>query len=214
MKRFLPLWCTRAMRAAPLIALLALGLIAQVATAQTTQPTTAPAAAAPVAPTPDPIGATGGATSPLTQPNSYLTGWVTGSADKNLDATTGGTFKPWAGDHPTVDELGQHVAKLYYSMNFVWVLVAGFLVIFMQAGFALVETGLIRAKNASHTFSMNFLVYGLGMFGFFICGFALMCGGYNGTAIGGPGQLGGLPTMNSMFTIGSSIAGDSGWGLF
>jgi Amt family ammonium transporter len=64
-----------------------------------------------------------------------------------------------------------------FSSNFVWTLVAGFLVMFMQAGFALVETGLIRAKNAAHTMSMNFAVYGLGMLGFFICGFAFMCGG-------------------------------------
>src|SRR3954469_25206194 len=113
-----------------------------------------------------------------------------------------------------VDAVAQSASHSLFSVNFVWTLVAGFLVMFMQAGFALVETGLIRAKNASHTFSMNFLVYGLGMFGFFICGFALMCGGYNGTMIGGPGQLGGLPTMNQMFTVGSSIAGDSVWGLF
>jgi hypothetical protein len=105
-------------------------------------------------------------------------------------------------------------ARNYFSTNFVWVLIAGFLVIFMQAGFALVETGLCRAKNASHTMSMNFAVYGLGMFGFFVLGFGLMCGGYNGTMIGGPGPLGGLPTLNSMFTVGSSIQGDSGWGLF
>src|SRR6185437_13642856 len=105
-------------------------------------------------------------------------------------------------------------ARNYFSINFVWVLVAGFLVIFMQAGFALVETGLIRAKNASHTMSMNFAVYALGMLGFFICGFALMCGGFNGTAIGGPVTLGGLPTLNHMFTVGSSVNGDHGWGLF
>lgn len=184
--------------------------------AQDAAPTTAPTTAAAAAPTAaaDPIGFNGGPTAPLLTPNSYLTGWVSGSSDKNLDADTGGTFKPWAGDKPTVEELAQHTAKLYYSMNFVWVLVAGFLVIFMQAGFALVETGLIRAKNASHTFSMNFMVYGLGMLGFFVTGFAIMDGGLNGTAIGGFGQLGGLPTLNSMATVGSSIAGDHGWGLF
>ena len=182
--------------------------------APTTQPQTEPTPAAAPTAAPDPIGFNGGPTSPLLTPNPYLSGWVSGSADKNLDANSGGTFKAWAGDKPTVEELGQHTAKLYYSMNFVWVLVSGFLVIFMQAGFALVETGLCRAKNASHTMSMNFLVYALGMFGFFVCGFALMCGGYNGTMIGGPGQLGGLPTLNQMFTVGSSVAGDSGWGLF
>ncbi|RYZ03042.1 MAG: ammonium transporter [Myxococcales bacterium] len=113
-----------------------------------------------------------------------------------------------------VDAVAQSASRSYYSINYVWVLIAGFLVIFMQAGFALVETGLIRAKNASHTFSMNFAVYALGMFGFFVCGFALMCGGYNGTAIGGPGMLGGLPTLNQMFTVGSAVNGDHGWGLF
>ena len=112
-----------------------------------------------------------------------------------------------------VDAVAQAASHSIFSVNFVWTLVAGFLVMFMQAGFALVETGLIRAKNASHTMSMNFMVYGLGMLGFFICGFAFMCGGLNGTAIGGPVTLGGTPTLNSMFTVGSAINGDHGWGL-
>src|SRR4030095_3476523 len=77
----------------------------------------------------------------------------------------------------------------------------------------LVETGLIRGKNAAHTMSMNFLVYALGMFGFFVCGFALMCGGMNGTNIGGPATLGGVATLSHMITFGSSVNGDHGWGL-
>jgi Amt family ammonium transporter len=113
-----------------------------------------------------------------------------------------------------VDAVAQSASHGIFSINFVWTLIAGFLVMFMQAGFALVETGLIRAKNASHTFTMNFMVYALGMFGFFVCGFALMCGGLNGTAIGGPASLGGVPTLNHMFTIGSAVNGDHGWGLF
>jgi len=99
-----------------------------------------------------------------------------------------------------VDAVAQSSSRNYFSVNFVWVLIAGFLVIFMQAGFALVETGLIRAKNAAHTFSMNFAVYALGMFGFFGCGFGLSGGAFNGPAIGGPVTLGGLPTLNHMFT--------------
>src|SRR4029077_13600132 len=67
-----------------------------------------------------------------------------------------------------VDAVAQSASHGLYSSNFVWTLVAGFLVMFMQAGFALVETGLIRAKNAGHTMSMNFAVYGLGMLGFFV----------------------------------------------
>jgi Amt family ammonium transporter len=112
-----------------------------------------------------------------------------------------------------VDAVAQSASHGIYSINFVWTLIAGFLVMFMQAGFAFVETGLIRAKNASHTFTMNFLVYGLGLFGFFVCGFAFMCGGLNGTGIGGPASLGGVPTLNHMVTIGSSVNGDHGWGL-
>src|SRR6188768_1669083 len=113
-----------------------------------------------------------------------------------------------------IDAIAQSSSRSYFSINFVWVLIAGFLVIFMQAGFALVETGLCRAKNAAHTMSMNFLVYALGMFGFFVSGFALMCGGMNGTAIGGPAMLGGLPTLSHMFTVGSAVNGDHGWGFF
>ena len=47
-----------------------------------------------------------------------------------------------------VDAVAQSASHGIFSVNFVWTLVAGFLVMFMQAGFALVETGLIRAKNA------------------------------------------------------------------
>ena len=59
------------------------------------------------------------------------------------------------------------------AINFVWTLVAGFLVMFMQAGFAMVETGLCRAKNAGHTMSMNMMVYPLGCIAFYVYGFAL-----------------------------------------
>jgi Amt family ammonium transporter len=112
-----------------------------------------------------------------------------------------------------VDAAAQSASHAMFSVNFMWVLLAGFLVMFMQAGFAMVETGLIRGKNAAHTISMNFMVYALGMFGFFVCGFALMCGGMNGTNIGGPASLGGVPTLNHMVTFGSSVNGDHGWGL-
>jgi len=48
---------------------------------------------------------------------------------------------------------------------------------FMQAGFALVETGLCRAKNSSHTMAMNFMIYRWACSGFTLCGFAFMFGG-------------------------------------
>jgi len=105
----------------------------------------------------------------------------------------------------------------YVAINFVWVLIAAFLVMFMQGGFALVETGMCRAKNATHTMSMNLLVYALSMVGFFACGFAFMCGGASDASgargaatIGGPASLGGVPALNHMLSI--TLAGKS-WGL-
>src|SRR5207249_2375015 len=85
-------------------------------------------------------------------------------------------------------------------------LVAGFLVMFMQAGFALVETGLCRAKNANHTMMMNFMVYGFGMFAYWVMGFALQQGGSAGVT-----NLGGLNPLNNEFKL--SLFGKD-WGLF
>src|SRR6266536_3134096 len=104
---------------------------------------------------------------------------------------------------PTTDELINNVAHNKVSINLVWTLVTGFLVMFMQAGFALVETGLCRAKNAAHVMATNFMIYGLGMLGFWICGFGIMFGGYyNGpVAIGWQPSLGqGLALLNKEVT--------------
>lgn len=62
------------------------------------------------------------------------------------------------------------------SINISWTLITGFLVMFMQAGFAMVETGFTRAKNVAHTMMMNFMVYGIAMLGFWVCGFAFQFG--------------------------------------
>jgi len=82
------------------------------------------------------------------------------------------------------------------SINMVWTLICGFLVMFMQAGFAMAETGFTRAKNAGHTMAMNFMVYGLGLLGYWICGFALQMGG-----VGGIATLGGAKALSSEFTV-------------
>ncbi|MBI3615626.1 MAG: ammonium transporter [Candidatus Omnitrophica bacterium] len=78
---------------------------------------------------------------------------------------------------PTMKELADAVGHNRVSINVVWTLVTGFLVMFMQAGFAMVETGFTRAKNVAHTMAMNFMIYPLGMLGFYVCGFAFMFGG-------------------------------------
>src|SRR5438874_13252083 len=63
------------------------------------------------------------------------------------------------------------------SLNLAWVLIAGFLVMFMQVGFAMVETGFTRAKNAVNTMGMNLIIYPIGVLGFWLCGYGLMTGG-------------------------------------
>src|SRR2546423_15619555 len=95
-----------------------------------------------------------------------------------------------------VDSVVTQTAANSTSINFVWTLVAGFLVMFMQAGFALVETGFTRSKNAGHTMTMNFMVYAIGMLAYWAVGFALQAGG-----IGAPGAPGGGRKLNTPVTI-------------
>src|SRR3989442_14479585 len=92
------------------------------------------------------------------------------------------------------------------AINFVWTLVAGFLVMFMQAGFAMVETGFTRAKNAAHTMTMNFMVYGIAMLAYWAVAFAIQAGG-----VGALGTLGGFDKLAHEFSL--TIAGKQ-WGLF
>jgi Amt family ammonium transporter len=61
-------------------------------------------------------------------------------------------------------------------LNYVWTLIAAFLVFFMQAGFALVETGFTRAKNACNILMKNLMDFGIGALAFFFIGFGLMFG--------------------------------------
>lgn len=89
-------------------------------------------------------------------------------------------------------EIVPDVDSLAKDTNLLWVVIGAVLVIFMQAGFALVETGFCRAKHAAHVVSTNFAIFGLGFVGFFGVGYGLMFGGYSlpvigmDTAAGGP----------------------------
>src|ERR1035437_643952 len=97
---------------------------------------------------------------------------------------------------PTLEEIGAQAGHNKIAINLTWLLITGFLVFFMQAGFALVETGFTRAKNASHTMAMNLFVYPAGMLAFFVCGFAIMFGG-----VGALGTLGGFDGLNQEVSI-------------
>jgi Amt family ammonium transporter len=64
-----------------------------------------------------------------------------------------------------------------FKLNLVCLLFAGFLVIFVQLGFALLATGLTRAKNAANTMAMNLIIYPVGLIGFWLTGYGFMMGG-------------------------------------
>jgi Amt family ammonium transporter len=72
------------------------------------------------------------------------------------------------------------LADLQVGMDTLWVLVAAFLVFFMQAGFGMVEAGFIRAKNATNILTKNFLDFCMASLGFFFFGYAIMFGVGNG----------------------------------
>jgi len=107
---------------------------------------------------------------------------------------------------PTLADAGNQIGQNKVAINFVWTLICGFLVMFMQAGFAMVESGLTRVKNANHTYMMNFFVYGCGLLAFWVIGFAIQMGGAAGN-----GNLGGLYPLAAEHSI--SLFGKT-WGVF
>jgi Amt family ammonium transporter len=121
-------------------------------------------------------------------------GSITGGASDVIGATSGSpTDKDLSAaqkTEPFARKLADTVGQNRVAINLSWLLVAGFLVMFMQAGFALVETGFTRAKNAVHTMMMNISIYGIGITGFFLAGFAFMYG-----AAGANANLGGTPAL-------------------
>jgi Amt family ammonium transporter len=106
----------------------------------------------------------------------------------------------------TLADVANQVGQNKIGINFTWTLITGFLVMFMQAGFAMVEAGLCRVKNANHTYMMNFFVYGCGLFAYWIIGFAIQMGGAAGN-----GNLGGLQPLATEFPV--TIFGTH-WGIF
>lgn len=92
---------------------------------------------------------------------------------------------------PPTEGVAEKVGLNSTAINMIWVLICGFLVMFMQAGFAMVETGLCRSQNATHVMAMNFMIYPLACLGFWAYGFAIGWGNWaNGPTFGtalGPG---------------------------
>ena len=76
----------------------------------------------------------------------------------------------------------------YSAVNTIWVLVGAALVFFMQAGFAMVETGFTRAKNAGNIIMKNLMDFCIGTPAFWLVGFGIMFGAGNGFF----GRIGGI----------------------
>ena len=126
------------------------------------------------------------------KPDARLKGDPDGSLTGTVSDVPVGDAKKGLTISDVINQVGQNKV----AINFTWTLITGFLVMFMQAGFAIVETGLCRAKNANHTMMMNFMVYGVGMLAYWLIGFAIQMGG-----VGGVANLGGAPPLNTEHVI-------------
>jgi Amt family ammonium transporter len=93
------------------------------------------------------------------------------------------------------------IADVARGLDTMWVLVAAFLVFFMQAGFGMVEAGFIRAKNTTNILTKNFLDFCMASMGFFLVGYAIMFGkgggfmGLSGFLMRGAENPSGVPTL-------------------
>jgi ammonium transporter, Amt family len=130
----------------------------------------------------------------------YLAGGIVGSLVGVL-AVTGSAL---AADEDPIVTLG-------HQTNLLWVIIGAVLVIFMQAGFALVETGFCTAKHAAHVVTTNFAIFGLGFIGFFFVGFPLAFGGFDTSALLGEG---GKPVGHALLGSGNwTFLWQGGWAL-
>ncbi|PZV08000.1 MAG: ammonium transporter [Leptolyngbya sp.] len=101
-------------------------------------------------------------------------------------------------------------ADVQVTLNNIWVLVCAFLVIFMNAGFAMVETGFCRQKNAVNVLTKNLIVFALATLAFWFIGFSLMFGA-NGNGWVGWGSffLGGAPEVYGLGPDGINLTKDT-----
>jgi ammonium transporter, Amt family len=104
--------------------------------------------------------------------------------------------------------------QLLIAANTIWVVVAAVLVMFMQAGFAFLEAGLTRMKNAAHIAGKNVLIFGVASLVYWLVGFGLAFGNGNGFV----GTHGFAPSAGALLAVGKApyaaftgIPGAAGW---
>ncbi len=145
--------------------------------------------------------ATVAASRPFLTPSRVLL--ALGAVLLTLLATAGTAFAQDAEEAPTLEAVATTADTAIQSGNLVWIVIGAALVIFMQAGFAMVEVGFCRAKHAAHVVSTNLGIFFIGFVAFFLVGYPLMFGGYSYV----------LPGFDYGFTdaAGSALIGSGEW---
>ena len=155
----------------------------------------APAVAAPAAPAMA-APAAAAAAQVKGDPSGLNTGVAADTVGESANAPTADDLKRLSASEPLAAKVADAAGHNKVAINMAWTLLCGFLVMFMQTGFALVETGFCRAKNASHTMAMNLMIYCIGILAYWACGFALQMGG-----VGILPTLGGGGALNGEFAL-------------
>src|SRR5216684_3946157 len=114
-------------------------------------------------------------------------------------------YQAMAAKEPLAVKLADSVGHVRIATNFGWTLNTGYLVLFMQAGFALLTCGLVRKKNAAHLMMLNFAAYVFAFLAYYAVGYAFQFGAAAINAA--PMNLGGTPTLNKF------LLGSGGWGF-
>jgi ammonium transporter, Amt family len=109
-------------------------------------------------------------------------------------------FQALAQREPLTVKLADSVGHVKIGTNTNWTLSTGYLVLFMQAGFALLTCGLVRKKNAGHLMMLNFAAYVFAFLAYYAVGYAFQFGAVALNAA--PTNIGGTPTLNT-FLLGS-----------
>jgi Amt family ammonium transporter len=114
-------------------------------------------------------------------------------------------YQAQAAWEPLATRLADSLGHVRIATNFAWTLNTGYLVLFMQAGFALLTCGLVRKKNAAHLMMLNFAAYVFAFLAYYAVGYAFQFGAIAINAA--PSSLGGTPTLNHF------LIGHGQWGF-
>jgi ammonium transporter, Amt family len=161
------------------------------------------------APAPDPAGiATGDRTSVMDAAGNAFV--VAEPADKTAPdyaekKKAYDEYKAAAEREPLAVKLADSVGHVRIATNTSWTLNTGYLVLFMQAGFALLTCGLVRRKNAAHLMMLNFAAYVFAFLAYYAVGYAFQFGAVAINAA--PANIGGTPTLNKF------LLGSGSWGF-